>query len=1409
MENNDNDPYAELEMYLEKIKRNNNEILLRNDADDGNLYGTVKGGIGGAKMYDDVTKDVTTAMNRTTVENFSDSMMEMRDDWNFMTQFDNIVEFEMKNLTNLCNRTSANNVGPSTAAAAVAAAVVAPRTTATKNDNNNNHLLLKPEKHITIPLQSFSTKTQILTNVVRKPPVKGKSASNKKYYENMESNDISKMSPTMRNFKEMSPNTWSSDDSILKSSYTIDEDNKSTTSTVSSSSAFDDSTNLYSEKSGSSVNSINILNKIKNKQLQQKLNVNAIKTEYFEVVKTDNKSTPLDTVENDDVSDALSLYDNESGNDEFDEKCDVNCNNCYSPNKHDIKFNYTTENETSTLPRNLPNSLTKIYYNQNVPNTNSLPMMKRHVKQDTTNIYSSFNSMSSVRQKDFQQEPFHTIPSPTQSYESCYIGRNVQLPAHLGAKSSSAPMLMKNDFKKEDINKLNILRNSRSQSDRYLIEIQAIEAANWLREAGFPQYAQMYEDQQFPIDLNSVEKDHPFLEKDPLQSLFRRLAALNRYATMRLDGQYQRNISQRDEDSDVDEDDCALSENWTFQPELRRWSRLTEIIPLSLNLPSSFNKMEKSRSSNPRESSPEDLEITVPSIDFNTSPNTLPLVSTTHVTPQHEQVKFRRSGSERLKDGAKALLRRVESIKSRRKKRQNREGVVISGPQILDLTHIHQKFEEFKCFDITTSVSNPTSPTTPSTNNNNININKSPIFFMPDKSHSSRTSPLHFFSPLKTPKSGDDSSSYCSEGSQDSSGGNTVQTKKVSTNRFFMRSHKNKDTALSDSECQPLRNRKKISRNYTCAHFPDSIVTRGGSLNLGKESNRYREHLKTKKVIRSRSAVRETEKSTESDNKDDEVVLRTNRVRWHSFHVSKRVSSSINKGGLTEGVSLLSMSCGQLQVIRKLALVTLTGYMERHCPTHRSGWNWELPKFIKKIKAPDYKDKKVFGVPFLLSLQRTGHTLPKGIQAALTWLKINALDQIGIFRKSGVKSRIAKLKASIEQTEENIIGIFEDQQAYDVADVVKQYFRDLPESLLTTKLSETFVAIFLYLPSEVRHDAIQSAILLLPDEHREVLLMLLEFLYQVTAKSKLNQMNAGNLAVCLSPSIFHNGLHASKGPASASPRRKKPTGLPEQKDLNETRASQECLTYLILNFKKVYHITSDKISRCKFGYMEESKPVTLESLGDGLQVQNWCGYLYECIKATVKEGREKSRGWISINSLDNNVDISYRKVGDGHPLRLWRCIIEVNATPADVLHLITKERHLWDRQLLKMRVVKELDDGKSDIFQYAQSNGHIITDYCVLRTSCTDLPRGACASVETSIEHSDAVLLMGGVRGVVLASRYFIEPCGTGRSRILHLARVDTKGRNPEWYNKNYGHICSQYLSKIRIYFKQHQTEET
>lgn len=37
---------------------------------------------------------------------------------------------------------------------------------------------------------------------------------------------------------------------------------------------------------------------------------------------------------------------------------------------------------------------------------------------------------------------------------------------------------------------------------------------------------------------------------------------------------------------------------------------------------------------------------------------------------------------------------------------------------------------------------------------------------------------------------------------------------------------------------------------------------------------------------------------------------------------------------------------------------------------------------------------------------------------------------------------------------------YDEQSAYDVADMVKQFFRDLPEPLLTSKLGETFLHIY-------------------------------------------------------------------------------------------------------------------------------------------------------------------------------------------------------------------------------------------------------------------------------------------------------------------------------------------------------------
>lgn len=149
------------------------------------------------------------------------------------------------------------------------------------------------------------------------------------------------------------------------------------------------------------------------------------------------------------------------------------------------------------------------------------------------------------------------------------------------------------------------------------------------------------------------------------------------------------------------------------------------------------------------------------------------------------------------------------------------------------------------------------------------------------------------------------------------------------------------------------------------------------------------------------------------------------------------------------------------------------------------------------MKVPDYKEKSVFGVPLIVHVQRCGFPLPLCLQQALSHLRTYCLDQVskqllldclcafhslsmpklsdtrhyslpdslplspfqvGLFRKSGVKSRIQALRQQCELSPDCVN--YDDQSAYDVADMVKQFFRDLPEPLLTSKLGETFLHIY-------------------------------------------------------------------------------------------------------------------------------------------------------------------------------------------------------------------------------------------------------------------------------------------------------------------------------------------------------------
>ncbi|XP_062593844.1 rho GTPase-activating protein 7-like [Saccostrea cucullata] len=524
---------------------------------------------------------------------------------------------------------------------------------------------------------------------------------------------------------------------------------------------------------------------------------------------------------------------------------------------------------------------------------------------------------------------------------------------------------------------------------------------------------------------------------------------------------------------------------------------------------------------------------------------------------------------------------------------------------------------------------------------------------------------------------------------------------------------------------------------------------------------------------------------------------RRQRIRWHSFQKSHRPSVS----GRNTHISSLSVC--QLMVLQKLSLCRLTGLIEKYSP-NRSGWNWSMPGFMKRHKTPNYNDRNVFGVPLLVTLQRTGQPLPQCMLSAMRYLRKTAKEAVGIFRKSGVRTRIQKLKNEVEANPDSVN--FQELQAYDVADLLKQYFRELPECLLTNKLSEVFINIFIYLPSEQRLEALQSAVILLPDENREVLQSLLFFLYDISMQAEEHQMTASNLAVCFAPSLF-NMSGTKSATQSPSPRRpRKNLGVPDARELQEQKAAHECLTTLIQECKKLFNIPTAMMSKCRFSYIEQGDPVSLEefnrrsSQDDQLEYQ---AYVDTAIQGLLKESRDKFKGWVSVNSVPTDVDLSYKKVTDGHPLRLWRCSAEVEAPPYVALDCVKDERHTWDEDLIKWRSIERLDS-QTEVFQYTQSSmaPHPARDFCVLRSWRTDLPKGSCALVSTSIDHPQAEL-NGAIQGVVLASHYLIEPCGSGKSRVTLISRIDMRGRTPEWYKKVYSYSCVNQMERIRDSLKQ------
>lgn len=125
----------------------------------------------------------------------------------------------------------------------------------------------------------------------------------------------------------------------------------------------------------------------------------------------------------------------------------------------------------------------------------------------------------------------------------------------------------------------------------------------------------------------------------------------------------------------------------------------------------------------------------------------------------------------------------------------------------------------------------------------------------------------------------------------------------------------------------------------------------------------------------------------------------------------------------------------------------------------------------------------------------------------------------GIYRKSGVSSKVKELKAKMEENDQEIVD-FEVYQVHVLASVMKSFLRDMPEPLLTFDCYEDFIRAANLTDAQDRVSTLFAILKKLPKPNFDLMERLIFHLARVASQEGANRMNAASLAIVFAPCIL-------------------------------------------------------------------------------------------------------------------------------------------------------------------------------------------------------------------------------------------------------------------------------------------------
>ncbi|XP_040913768.1 rho GTPase-activating protein 6-like isoform X2 [Toxotes jaculatrix] len=164
-----------------------------------------------------------------------------------------------------------------------------------------------------------------------------------------------------------------------------------------------------------------------------------------------------------------------------------------------------------------------------------------------------------------------------------------------------------------------------------------------------------------------------------------------------------------------------------------------------------------------------------------------------------------------------------------------------------------------------------------------------------------------------------------------------------------------------------------------------------------------------------------------------------------------------------------------------------------------------------------------------LSLNPIYRQVPRAVDLCCQHLEKYGLQTVGIFRVGSSKKRVRQLREEFDQGWE--VRLDEEHSVHDVAALLKEFLRDMPDPLLTRELYNAFINTMLLDYSD-QESAIQLLMFLLPPCNSDTLQRLLCLLSTVAAHAEDsldsegqeitgNKMTSLNLATIFGPNLLH------------------------------------------------------------------------------------------------------------------------------------------------------------------------------------------------------------------------------------------------------------------------------------------------